>query len=131
MVDWLTADDVLFLHAEQIRLYGGAPGLLNPGALHSTLARPQNLASYAAPDIFDLTASNAFGFAKNHCFVDGNKRIALASAAVFLLDHHFLFVAPTDEVAAKIEGVAQGSVSEAELAIWLRQKSLPLPDGEF
>ncbi len=127
-LNWLEIEDVLYLHDEQIALYGGALGVLNPGALESTIARPKNLALYGEPDIFDLAASYAFGFARNHCFVDGNKRVALASALVFLADRRFLLVAGTDEVVSIIEGVAKGDISEQALGAWLRKNSLATPD---
>lgn len=120
---WLDHADVIQLHDEQIQLYGGLAGILNSGALDSTLARPKNLCFYRTPDIFELAACYAFGFARNHCFVDGNKRTALAASAVFLLDHGFL-LPPALEFVSIFERLAAGEVNEKFLAEMFVQKSL-------
>ncbi len=121
---WLDRDDVLQIHDEQIKLYGGRPGLIDEGALDSTLARPKNLLAYQSPDLFELAASYAFGLARNHCFVDGNKRTAFASSAVFLLDHGFLVSPDTDRNTRMFEELAAGNVTEEALAEWFREISV-------
>lgn len=124
---WLERADVIQIHDEQISLYGGLPGLMDGGALDSALARPKNLIAYRTPDIFGLAASYAFGLARNHCFVDGNKRTAFASSAVFLLDHGFLIIPDGPGNARMFEGLASGSVTEDALASWFRARSLDVP----
>ena len=74
MVEWLGKAVVLAIHDEQLREHGGAAGLRDESALDSALARPRNAAAYGEPDIFALAAAYAFGIARNHPFVDGNKR---------------------------------------------------------
>jgi death on curing protein len=117
---WLERVDVIQLHDEQIKLYGGLPGLMDEGALDSTLVRPKNLIAYKTPDIFELAASYAFGLARNHCFADGNKRTAFVAAAVFLLDNGFLVLPDTDRNARMFEELAAGNVTEDMLAKWFR-----------
>jgi len=81
---WLDIRVVLAAHDEQLAEHGGAEGVRDMGLLESALARPQNLAGYGDPDVTELAASLAFGIAKNHPFVDGNKRTALGACLVFL-----------------------------------------------
>ena len=79
-----------------------------------------------AQDLFDLAASYSYGFARNHCFIDGNKRIAFVSAAVFLLDHGYLIVSRGEKDAEIFEQTAAGEVSEETLAEWFRQRSVAI-----
>jgi death-on-curing protein len=118
---WLNLDDIVQLHSAQIATYGGAPGIRDRNALESTLARPRNLVSYAVPDIFDIAACYAFGLARNHCFVDGNKRVALDAAIVFLLDNGYLAKRDIDEAVMMMLRVAAGEVPEPDLARWFRE----------
>lgn len=121
---WLECADVSLIHDEQIALHGGLPGLRDGGALESALARPKNLIVDRAPDIFELAASYAFGLAKGHCFVDGNKRTAFAASAIFLLDHGFLVIPNGPDNARMLEALASGDVAEEALAKWFRERSL-------
>lgn len=84
-VNWLTKRDILSIHSESIAEFGGELGILSHGSLDSTLNKPKNL-NYYQPNItlYDLAASYGYGFIKNHCFVDGNKRIAFFSICTFL-----------------------------------------------
>lgn len=109
------------IHHAQIREHGGSPGVRDESALESALARAQQKFVYEEkPDWATLAAAYAFGLAKNHGFVDGNKRVAFMAAYVFLgLNGHDLD-ASEPEVAATIEGVAAGTVTEARLAKWFR-----------
>src|SRR4051794_12409337 len=86
MKDWIWLDPTVLLaaHDEQIREHGGAAGIRDRGLFESALARPQNLAAYGAPDAAALAAAYGFGIAKNHAFVDGNKRTALVALELFL-----------------------------------------------
>ncbi len=120
---WIDRDDVIQLHSVQIAKYGGAPGVRDLGALDSALARPRNLSAYETPDIFELAASYAFGLARNHCFTDGNKRVALEVAVVFLLDNGYLAARRHDEAVEAMLRVASGEMKEPELAAWFRDGS--------
>ena len=124
---WLEFDDIIQLQKEQIDLYGGSHGILSEGLLYSSLARPKNLIAYSSPDLFELAAAYAYGFARNHCFLDGNKRISFVSAAVFLADNGFLLL-PVGEASAVIfESLAAGELLEHSLAEWLRANSVAWP----
>lgn len=123
---WLTFPQVLVLHAESLRLFGGAPGLRDQGLLEGALARPQTRLGYI-PDasVFELAASLGHGVAKAHAFVDGNKRTALLAMQTFLfLNGYRLHPNPVD-VVTTVEGVAAGRVSETELARWLEASASP------
>jgi len=88
----------------------------------SALARPQNLAAYGEPDAAGLAASYAFGLAKNHPFIDGNKRTALVVCETFLIDNGFALDASDAELAVLFEALAAGELSEDELAEWFRER---------
>jgi death on curing protein len=109
------------IQAAQLREHGGSPGLRDEGMLESALARPQQKFAYAdQPDIALLAAAYAFGLAKNHAFVDGNKRTAFMAAYVFLgLNGHDLTAEEVD-VVATMESVAAGRIDESALADWVR-----------
>jgi death-on-curing protein len=98
--------------------------------LLSALARPQNLAAYGDPDVADLAAAYAAGITRNHAFIDGNKRTGLAVALVFLLDNLHELIAANDDLVMTMLSVADGTMSEAELAIWLRTYIRPLAIGD-
>jgi death-on-curing protein len=122
---WVDGRVALALHAEQLRAWGGAQGVRDEGLLESALARPQNLAAYGEPDIADLAASYAYGLAKNHPFVDGNKRTALVVCETFIMDNGKLLAASDAELAVLFEELAAGDVSEDELADWFRERVGP------
>ena len=82
-VEWIAYETVLIFHDAQISEHGGAGGLRDEGGLRSALARPENLAAYGEPDLFDLAAAYARGITQNHPFVDGNKRTAFVVAVAF------------------------------------------------
>lgn len=109
------------LHDEQLRAWGGGEGVRDEGLFESAMARPQNLAAYGRPDVADLAASYGFGLAKNHPFVDGNKRTALVVCETFLNDNGYTLTANDVEVAVIFEDLAAGEVSEEELAQWFRE----------
>ena len=125
--EWLSLEDVLQIHRDQIERYGGAFGVRNSAALEGCLARPKNLMFYESPDIFDLAACYSYGLVKNHCFVDGNKRTGFVSGVVFLLENGFLLPPTASDAAQLFEGVAAGLRSEIEIADFFRNFSLPLP----
>lgn len=118
---WVSSNVVLAIHDEQIAEHGGMPGLRDESLLLSALARPQNLAAYGNPDIADLAAAYAFGIARNHPFLDGNKRTSITVAAgVFLpLNGYKLTASDADTVAAML-AAAEGSIPEQDFAAYLR-----------
>jgi death-on-curing protein len=117
---WLELNIVLDVHAEQLALFGGADGMRDLGLLESALARPINKFTYGESDLAALAAAYAFGLARNHPFVDGNKRAAFAAIIVFLgLNGHDFDVRP-EEATAMILGLAAGEVSEENLTRWIR-----------
>ena len=125
---WVSEDVVLAIHDEQLAEHGGMTGLRDESLLLSALARPQNLAAYATPDIADLAASYAVGIARNHAFIDGNKRTALVVAAgVFLPLNGYKLTASDGEMVRTMLAVADGTMSEPELAIWFRTYIRQLP----
>ena len=120
---WLRTDAVLAMHKRQIAEHGGGEGVRDLGLLESALTRPQNIAAYEPDaDIARLAAAYAFGIAKNHPFVDGNKRTSLVACRTFLiLNGYQLDASPTDKYLTFIS-LAEGTLSEEELAEWLREK---------
>jgi len=122
-LEWISLDASLAIHSEQVAEHGGTDGVRDIGLLESALARPQNLHVYSGDaDPAALVASYAFGIAKNHPFLDGNKRTALVVAITFLNLNGYDFDAPAAETYIKFLGVAEGVVSEEELASWLRER---------
>lgn len=120
---WLDAADVTAYHAEQIAEHGGSPGLRDRGLLESALARPHNLAAYGEPTAFDLAAAYAFGIAKNHPFVDGNKRVAFVASITFLELNGWQFVAAEEDAAMAFLALAGGKMSEREITRWMEANS--------
>jgi death on curing protein len=118
--NWVSADVVGLIHELQIAHFGGASGVRDEAMLLSALARPENLAAYDEPDVSTLSAAYAFGIARNHPFVDGNKRTALVTAAVFLLENGHELVASEAEAVINILALAAGELSEEALADWIR-----------
>jgi death-on-curing protein len=124
---FLTWDEVLAQHTEQLRRYGGTTGLRDEGLLRSALAQPE--AQYAGqwlhPDLPAMAAAYAFHLAQNHPFIDGNKRIAAACALLFLALNDVRVVAPRGALAGIILDVASGKASKDDLAGWLRAHLRP------
>ena len=118
---WIDPRAILAIHDEQLAEHGGGSGLRDQGLLESALARPINLAAYEDPDVAALAASYTVGLAKNHPFVDGNKRTAFVALELFLaLNGHELMAGDADCVVTML-AVAAGDIEEAELAEWIRQ----------
>ncbi len=123
---WLSHRGVEGLHDALVREHGGLAGLRDEGLLESVLARPQQRWTYEPDaDLADLAAAYAFGLAKNHPYLDGNKRIAFVAATVFLLRNGLLLDAPEPEAVVTMLGVAAGELEEAALAAWFRQRTEP------
>ena len=119
---WIDRRLLTLLHDESLAMHGGASGLRDEGLLDSALARPLNLASYGQPDVSELAARYAFGLARNHPFVDGNKRAAFLAVGMFLgLNGHRLTASQAEATVAMFE-LAAGEWDEATLAAWLRER---------
>lgn len=117
---WLSAELVIGFHDEQLREFGGPPGIRDRGMLESALGRPQNKWTYGETDLAALAAAYAFGIARNHPFVDGNKRAALLSIIVFLGLNGVDFIADQAEAVVIIQDLAAGLVNEEGLSRWIR-----------
>ena len=117
---WVTYDQVIAIHSRQLRRFGGAPGLRDDGMLRSAIQRPQDKWHYEQAELPELAAAYAFGLAKNHAFVDGNKRIAFMTLGAFLRKNGIRFIPDPAHATAIILGLAAGEVSEASLARWIR-----------
>ncbi|GAA4181461.1 type II toxin-antitoxin system death-on-curing family toxin [Shinella granuli] len=113
------------LHAVQIQRFGGAAGLRDDNAFESALARPLNKAYYGCEDIFELAAAYLYGLAKNHAFVDGNKRIAIVATAVFLMENGFEIVTDDATLYTFVLAVAAGEIDEEGATRFLRDVSVP------
>lgn len=123
---WLDINLVLDFHAEQLALFGGPEGIRDLGLLESALAPPVNKSGYGETDISALAAAYGFGVAKNHPFIDGNKRTALASMIVFLGLNRLDIEASPQELTAVVLSLAAGEISEDLLAQWLRDHLRPM-----
>jgi death-on-curing protein len=119
---WLRLDVIEALHDRQLAEHGGPSGVRDPGALESALARPLNLAAYGEPDAAALAASYAFGLARNHAFVDGNKRTAWVAARLFLDLNQCTLSFDKAEATRTMLALAAGELGEDELAEWLRER---------
>ncbi len=125
MVTWVLKTIVLALHEEQLAEHGGLPGIRDEGLLDSALARPQNLVSYEEPDIIELAAAYAFGLARNHPFIDGNKRASLVVTETFLALNGIELLADDAEVVRVWFALADSGsgMDEASLIDWLRKNT--------
>jgi death-on-curing protein len=121
---WLLEETVIAIHQRQVSEHGGIEGLRDEGLLSSALARPQNLLAYAQPrpDLAALAAAYAYGIARDHPFADGNKRTALVAARTFLLLNGVNLEASQDEKYLTFLQLAQGTVTEEQLADWIRKR---------
>ena len=117
---WITYEQAIAIHSRQLRRFGGAPGLRDEGMLRSALERPINKWRYEQSDMAELAAAYAFGLAKNHAFVDGNKRIAFHAMMVFLRGNDIPFAPDPAHATAIILSLAAGEVSEESLTRWIR-----------
>lgn len=120
---WLSEDVILAIHAKQIEQHGGSAGVRDENLLSASLARPKHLFAYEQPNLFELAAAYGYGIAKNHPFIDGNKRTAFAAAATFLLVNNYLLDAPEQEAIAMMEGLACDRETQVSLAQWLTNNS--------
>ncbi len=120
---WIRRGEAMAIHAEQIAEHGGLEGTRDEGLFESAMARPENLAAYGKPDVCDLTAAYAFGLARNHPFLDGNKRTAFVVSATFLVLNGRDLIATEVDVVEIFLKLAAGKLAETELAVWFRAKS--------
>jgi death on curing protein len=119
---WLDRDELHLLYARQVELFGGSPGVRDENLVESALHRPRMKYRYEpGADLFDLAAAYLVGFAKNHGFIDGNKRIALATALAFLGVNGHRIVSPPGDLLALVLGAATSEIPEAAAADWFRR----------
>jgi death-on-curing protein len=122
---WVESDIVLAIHEEQLSEHGGADGVRDMGLLESALARPQNLLAYGSPDLADLAAAYAAGIARNHPFVDGNKRTAWVVAETFAELNGAEIAADDASAYEAMLGLAEGRIDEKAFAAWMRPQLKP------
>ena len=132
MIDWLERRDVDYNYDFLMATHGGLKGPPNEDALAATLARPQQLFAYE-PDstLFELAAAYGYGFARNHCYPDGNKRMALAAMDIFLMLNSIDLIADEAEAVVIINEVAADEFSQEDLALWVEQNARPLDPNEL
>src|SRR3546814_16581928 len=106
---WISAEVAMAAHAEQLAEHGGGEGVRDAGLLESAMARPQNLAAYHEPDAAELAAAYAYGIARNHPFVDGNKRTAAVVSETFLVLHGYVLTATDAELVVAFLALAAGA----------------------
>lgn len=123
--EWIELQTALVLHQEQLIEHGGADGIRDIGLLESALARAQHLWSYGQPELCALAASYAFGIARNHPFIDGNKRTAFSIAALFLSLNGRSLEAPEVDAVVTMLKLASGNLTEEELAAWFLAHTAP------
>lgn len=125
---WLDRELILAIHEEQLAQHGGGVGIRDEGLIDSALGRPQNLAAYNPDaDLCNLAASYAYGIAKNHPFIDGNKRTAYVAMELFLIDHGMVLTAEDGDAVLTFLALAASEISEEQLADWIRRNSAALP----
>ena len=124
---WVSKRAVLALHSEQLAEHGGSDGIRDETLPDSALAKPKNVFAYAeSPDLFRLAASYAFGIARNHAFVDGNKRTSLVVSILFLNRNGWDIEAPKTDLYQTFLHLADGSLGEEELASWFAAHAVPI-----
>jgi death-on-curing protein len=124
---WLDKPEVLVAHSRQLAEHGGSDGIRDETLLDSALGKPRNVFAYAdSPTLPMLAASYAFGIARNHAFIDGNKRTALVISEGFLRLNGLKIVAPAEEKYLTFLHLADGSLSEDELTAWFTGHAVPL-----
>jgi death-on-curing protein len=120
---WLESSVIIAVHEEQLAEHGGAEGLRDAGLLESALAKPRQLASYGEPTAVDLAAAYGFGLARNHPFIDGNKRTAFVAVELFLALNGWTLDADDANCVLTMLSLAAGDLSESGFADWIRQHS--------
>lgn len=128
MTDFHSRSFIEALHAEQLRLHGGASGIRDEGLLESALARPLQTEAYGEPDLHELAAAYLFGIVKNHPFVDGNKRTGFAAADLFLYFNGLSIEAEPEEIIHLVTMVVAGEIDEIGATAFLRDHTEPVGD---
>jgi death-on-curing protein len=124
---WMDKPEVLIAHSMQLAEHGGSAGIRDETLLDSALAKPRNVFAYSdSPDLPRLAASYAFGIARNHAFIDGNKRTALVVSEGFLRVNGLKVVSTPEEKYFTFLHLADGSLSEEELTAWFTRHAVPL-----
>ena len=122
---WIDLKVTIALHDEQISEHGGQSGIRDAGLLESALSRPVNRSHYEAPSIAELASAYGFGIAKNHPFLDGNKRTAMVATELFLALNNYTLVADDESCLMAFLALADGSLSEEEFTAWICNNILP------
>ncbi len=125
---WVALEVAQAAHLEQLAEHGGGVGVRDMRLLESAMARPQNLLAYGDPDAAALAAAYAYGIARNHPFIDGNKRTAAVVSETFLVLNGYVLTANDAELVVAFLALAAGELSEEELASWFRAHIIP-PSG--
>jgi death-on-curing protein len=120
MTRWLTLRVIQAIHDEQLQEHGGAAGTRDEGLLESALARPMNAAAYGDPDVAELGAMYAIAIARNHPFIDGNKRTAWSAMVLFLDMNRMVFEPPDAEAAVTMLAMAAGELADDAFVGWVR-----------
>jgi death-on-curing protein len=123
VINWLTRDLLLAIHDEQIAEHGGEPGIRHHALLESALARPRNHAGYGAADVASLGARYALAIARNHPFVDGNKRAAFVALETFLILNGFELLASDAEATVMMMEMSAGAISDDVFMDWVKRLS--------
>lgn len=121
--EWLLEATILAIHDAQIAEHGGSGGVRDLGLLQSALTHPLNVFHYGAPSLFELAAAYATRIAKNHPFIDGNKRTAYIAARLFLRMNGSDLIASREEKVKMLLDLAAGQISEADLSLWIERKA--------
>ncbi len=121
---WIDKQLLITLHDESLLLHGGASGIRDEGLLDSALNRAVNLALYSEPDFAELAAAYGVGLAKNHAFVDGNKRVAFLAVGLFLGLNGYKLIANQMDAIQTMLAVASGEMQEEDFAGWIRENSI-------
>lgn len=124
---WVDKRALLLLHGESLAEHGGGEGVRDEGLLDSALARPLNLLAYEKPDFAQLAASYGFGLAKNHAFVDGNKRAAFLAVGLFLYLNGYRLQTSQADATLTVLALAAGDISEEQFAAWIRVHAVKKP----
>jgi len=120
---WIDKQLLITLHDESLLLHGGASGIRDEGLLDSALSRAVNLALYSEPDFAELAAAYGVGLAKNHAFVDGNKRVAFLAVGLFLGLNGYKLIVNQSDATQTMLAVASGEMQEVDFAQWVRENS--------
>ncbi len=121
--NWVDREVLLLLHDESLAEHGGGIGIRDMGLLESALMRPENLALYGKPDYAELAASHGYGLAKNHPFIDGNKRAAFLAVGLFLYINGYRLTATQSDATKAVLALAASEKSEEEFVQWIREHS--------